>query len=243
MSFSIGATTAKWSQEAGLKTWFEKETGSTNAIAKSVPLQLEPCIEVYLTDHQTSGRGRGSHIWSEGQPGGALLSSWVFPRSSAPAPILSPLIGLAVFRAFHQTWPFLDWNLKAPNDLYIGEKKIAGLLIENISGDENFRLIVGLGLNVFSQPSLETATHLNQELKAHHPRLTLTEEEWKQALDRLLLELTLVANHSHSYLNETERAALLWALNRHPLLSERYLALSAEGSLHTISKTHHWSDL
>jgi|SRR6185312_8301473 len=244
MSFSIGSTSAEWSQRSGLSTWFENETSSTNAIAKEKPLSETPTIELYITEHQTAGRGRGDHQWNESEDfGGALLSSWVFPRASAPSPILSPLIGLAMMRAFYQTWPFLDWNLKAPNDLYLGDKKVAGLLIENIENKNYHRFIVGFGFNVFTQPPLETATHLAHQLHKHNEKLAVTLPEWTQALDRMLLELTLVASRSDSMLSPTDQASLLWALNRHPLLPEKYVSISEDGSLHTTSKTIHWSDL
>lgn len=244
MSFSIGMTTAEWSQTSGLSTWFEKETHSTNAVAKQTPLSETPAIELYVTDHQTAGRGRNNNQWNESDDfGGALLSSWVFPRASAPSPILSPLVGLAVMKAFQQTWPFLNWNLKAPNDLYLGSKKVGGLLIENVENKNYQRFIVGFGFNVFSQPHLETATHLAHELHQHDQSLAVTLAEWTQALDRLLLEFTLVASRSDVTLSPNDQASLLWALNRHPLLKEKYVAMSGEGSLHTASKTIHWSDL
>lgn len=246
--FLIGQSTAEWAQRAGLTTWYEKQTTSTNLIAKENPLSEVPSIEIYVTDHQTAGRGRGSNEWNEGHLqnadfGGALLSSWVFPRASAPSPILSPLIGLAVMRAFHQTWPFLDWNLKAPNDLYLGSKKVAGLLIENVEAVNFHRLVVGFGFNVFTQPPLETATHLTYHLKDLVPRIPLAEKDWHQLLDRLLLEFTLVASRSDQKLSEADCHSLLWALNRHPLLKERYTEVASDCSLKTATKTIHWSEL
>lgn len=244
MSFSIGEATSEWAQRSGLTTWFEEQTSSTNLIAKENPLSEVPAIELYVTEHQTAGRGRGDHQWNESPDiGGALLSSWVFPRASAPSPILSPLIGLAVMKAFHQTWPFLDWNLKAPNDLYVGDKKIAGLLIENIEADKYHRFIVGFGFNVFTQPGLSTATHLAHELHKHSDQLAVTLTEWTSVLDRMLLELTLVASRSDQTLTQTDCASLLWALNRHPLLKEKYLGLSPDGSLQTQTQYISWSEL
>jgi BirA family biotin operon repressor/biotin-[acetyl-CoA-carboxylase] ligase len=246
--FPISESTANWARHAGLATWHEKETTSTNAVAKEKPLSETPALELYVTDHQTAGRGRGGNQWNEGhwqqaQSSGALLSSWVFPRASLPSPVLSPLIGLAVMRAFHQTWPFLDWNLKAPNDLYLGSKKIAGLLIENVPAQDFHRFIVGLGVNVFTQPPLETATHLTYHLRECQPPIALTEKDWHSLLDRLLLEFTLVAGRSDQKLTATDSRSLLWALNRHPLLKERYLDVGDDCSLKTATKTIHWSEL
>ena len=67
-------------------------------------------------------------------------------------PTLSPLVGLALYKACSGTWPFLNWNLKAPNDLYISNKKVAGLLIETVTQGDDIRLLVGLGLNVLATP-------------------------------------------------------------------------------------------
>ena len=56
--FSVGTATQGWAKKSQIPVWYEAETTSTNLIAKENPLAAGP-ICLYLTDHQTHGRGRG----------------------------------------------------------------------------------------------------------------------------------------------------------------------------------------
>ena len=156
-------------------------------------------------------------------------------------PTLSPQIGLGVFRAAQATWPFLEWNLKAPNDLYIGSKKVAGLLIETVSQGDEHRLLIGFGMNVISSPdSVPTATSLVHELEEEVPLLA---EDWIAFLERLLFEFSFSLQLSYEPLNTTTTASLLLALNQHPLLKEKYTGLDQHGNLSTETRKISWTEL
>lgn len=240
----IGEVTSKWGQNNHLHVTYKPSLPSTNDLAKEeafVEELLEESLCIYLTDQQTKGRGRAGNIWNQGAPGGALLSSWAYLTSARPQPTTACFVGLAVYRACSTTWPFLDWNLKAPNDLYIGEYKVAGLLIENVVQGDETRLIIGLGLNVFTKPpEINIATSLVECLP---PGVPLLGQDWLSFLDRLLFEVTDAVSHCEEALSPTDQAALLMALNKHPLLGEKYRSVEADGSLVSPSQRIHWSDL
>lgn len=233
MSFEIGKVSAEWCERAKLNFWYKESTTSTNDIAKE---DSDPTsIKLYFTDEQTLGRGRGGNSWDMGEKGTALLSSWCFTSSKNPQPVLAPLVGLALYRACKATWPELHFSMKAPNDLFLKDKKVAGLLIENIQQGNKNKVVIGLGVNVFSIPAIPFATRLNHELE------DITPIEWCQFLDRLLLEFTMTISSMPQELSTHQRNALLWALNQNPTLQECYTNVEANGDLKTESKTIPWS--
>ncbi len=239
----IGLITSQWAQDKGLKNFYSPELESTNSVAKLEAFSQTIAAEklaLYLTDFQTSGRGRGNHTWSS-LKGTSLLSSWSFSVEDFPQPTTSCHFGLALYRACLATWPFLPWSLKAPNDIYIGNQKVAGLLIETILQGDEGRLVVGLGMNVTnSPPDVSNSTSLAQSLPMGAPLLG---EDYASFLDRLLFEFSESWTHATEPLNATERLSLLDALNRFPLLKEPYTGMKSDGSLMSASQNIRWSEL
>lgn len=240
----IGKVTHQWAQTQKIKSYFSEKIESTNNQAKLDAFSEDALGEnlmLYITDQQTAGRGRGQNTWSQAALGSQLLSTWSVMMEEVPQPTLSPQIGFALYRAALATWPFLDWNLKAPNDLYLGSKKIAGLLLETISQGDDIRLLIGLGFNVIAAPQdVTTATCLIDELPPNTPLLA---EDWLSFLERLLFEFVFAIQLAHEPLNSTTQTGLLHALNQHPLLKEKYLLVDKHANLKTTSQSIAWSQL
>lgn len=240
----IGQVSHQWADSQKIISTYFKTTDSTNTQAKSQAFTEKAFNEnliLYFADEQTGGKGRGNNTWSSGRSGSQLLSTWSFLIEEPPMPVASPLIGLALHRAALSTWPFLNWNLKAPNDLFIGEKKVAGLLIETLAQGEDNRLLIGLGLNVLASPSdVPTATSLAKELGAATPLLA---QDWISFLERLIFEFSIAIQLSFEPLNTTSRASLLAALNKHPLLKETYVGIDEEANLKTANRQISWQEL
>jgi BirA family biotin operon repressor/biotin-[acetyl-CoA-carboxylase] ligase len=239
-TFLVGKTTAQWSEQCGLKTQYFAETDSTNTQAKAAGFASE--ISLFIAEHQTAGRGRGTNTW-QSKAGDALLMSWAFPLPQMPAPVATPILGMALYTAAKSTWGFLPWALKAPNDLYLADKKIAGLLVEVLSQGSQVTILVGMGFNVFAAPELSTATHLREALGPALLESGLSRKTWTLFLDRLLLELTTSLAYLPAELNLLQRSNLLHALNKFPLLSEPYLDVMPDGSLRKASYTTAWQSL
>jgi len=104
---------------------------------------------VFVTDHQTQGRGLANNRW-ESEPGLNLTFSIILYPSSVKASrqfILSKAISLAVYDFVSQF--VTGVSVKWPNDVYVDEQKIAGILIENfIGGAYLTKTIAGIGLNI-----------------------------------------------------------------------------------------------
>lgn len=108
----------------------------------------EKLFTVY-TFRQTAGRGQNGNGW-ESEPGKNLSFSTRFPiHSIEQATRLNLLIPLAVARMLDRYIPTAELSIKWPNDVYWRNKKICGILCENvIIGSEVRCAIAGIGVNV-----------------------------------------------------------------------------------------------
>jgi BirA family transcriptional regulator, biotin operon repressor / biotin---[acetyl-CoA-carboxylase] ligase len=129
--------------------YFEELT-STNSHA-SVLLKEGLVAEgsVLYTDFQTSGKGRAGNRWESERGKNLLISIIIFPESVKPEDqfIISMSVSLGICDFFDNH--FMGSKIKWPNDIFINDDKIAGILIENsIIGNVLKSTIVGIGLNI-----------------------------------------------------------------------------------------------
>jgi BirA family biotin operon repressor/biotin-[acetyl-CoA-carboxylase] ligase len=236
-----GLETFTWAQAKGIPVSFFPTVSSTSTYAKN---QLDEITKnqndlfLVLADSQEQGRGRGRHTWTNPAPGASLLSTWVFRLKNPPQPTLSPRVGLGLYRTLKNVWPEASFSLKAPNDLYLGEKKLAGLLLEAVEQGTEIRLLIGLGMNIDQSPSLESATCLRQALEG--PQI---DSRWILFLDALLSEFQQTCLNTNPDLSIEEADQLLIALNQFPLLKRAYTKVEKDGSLCQGKTTTAWWDL
>lgn len=138
---------------------FLTEVESTNNYANQ--LVLSKAAEhgtVVLAQYQNKGKGQQGNSW-ESEPGKNLLASIIlFPDflSAAKQFYLSKIASLAIVD-FLKT-ETNDVSIKWPNDIYIKNKKVAGILIENaIKGQNLSSSIIGIGLNLNQEIFLSDA--------------------------------------------------------------------------------------
>lgn len=99
---------------------------------------------VVLTPRQTRGRGRGGNTWTS-DPGTLTVTFVLSPDEAHQPHHLSLVAGLAVRDAAQSLLGSLEEvSLKWPNDVYVGNRKLAGLLCERVENVD----IIGVGLNV-----------------------------------------------------------------------------------------------
>jgi BirA family biotin operon repressor/biotin-[acetyl-CoA-carboxylase] ligase len=116
--------------------------------ADDVPLR--PAL--FVAERQTGGCGRDSRRWES--PSGGLYLSWV---SSDIAPESVPLLPLLAASAAQRSLAevgLTEGRIKWPNDILVGGRKIAGLLIHARHGDRVLTTI-GLGVNIEFTPAVE----------------------------------------------------------------------------------------
>jgi BirA family biotin operon repressor/biotin-[acetyl-CoA-carboxylase] ligase len=104
-----------------------------------------------VADRQSAGRGRAGRVWSDGF-GNFMGSTVVRLRTSDPLPqTLSLVAGFAVHEAVvGVTGGLSGLQLKWPNDLLVGDAKLAGILLER-QGDA---VVVGIGVNLAQAPDV-----------------------------------------------------------------------------------------
>lgn len=148
------------------------ETTSTNDEAKHAAKDGAPHGAVFLAESQTAGRGRQGRAWISPRGENLLFSVLLrIPCAPARVPPLALVCGLAVRDALARAiGDDARVRVKWPNDVLVGEKKIAGVLVESqIAGGKVQSIVVGIGINVHTRelpPEIEAlATSVALESK------------------------------------------------------------------------------
>jgi BirA family biotin operon repressor/biotin-[acetyl-CoA-carboxylase] ligase len=148
------------------------EIDSTNRYALDAARAGERPGLVVVADHQRAGRGRRGRAWSA-PAGSSLLVSILLAPPPAPdrVQLLTMAAGLALSASVRSV-AGVDAELKWPNDLVVGDRKLAGLLAETDVRDGRVcGVVVGIGCNVtwegYPRELEETATACDRE--AGHP--------------------------------------------------------------------------
>ena len=106
---------------------------------------------VIQSDYQAAGKGHMGAYW-ESEPGQNLLMSYVckpFMVEPSNQFVITKAISLAMQQSLEAITPGHHFQIKWPNDLYTGGKKIGGILIEcSIQGNKIDYCVAGVGLNI-----------------------------------------------------------------------------------------------
>ena len=132
---------------------FESVT-STNDIAINLIKNEQKETGCVYADTQTKGRGTHGREWISGK--GNLFGSIFFPLRNKYPPFnefstINPLIISDVIKHFCEK---KNINLKFPNDIFVNGKKICGILQELIVSNNRKFLIIGIGVNIISNPEI-----------------------------------------------------------------------------------------
>ena len=126
-----------------------EETDSTNRWMKENGEQNL----VVVADFQTAGKGCGTNKWESERGKNLLFSVMIHPKSLQAKNqfIITQVVSVALCKALEQ-FVSEPVEIKWPNDIYVGNKKICGVLIENrLQGRMIKDCIIGIGLNVNQQ--------------------------------------------------------------------------------------------
>ena len=162
------------------KLHFAPSTESTNSDAMAAARDGAPHGSVWFADEQTAGRGRGDHRWHSAAGEGLYVSVLLRPEYPLARLSLLPLAaGIAAAQAIREV-AGLPIDLRWPNDLLIGPRKVGGILAESQISSKSpphAVAVVGIGINVHQRgfdPGLSTpATSLDAETGARVPRQAL----------------------------------------------------------------------
>ncbi|MFN4217726.1 MAG: biotin--[acetyl-CoA-carboxylase] ligase [Candidatus Bipolaricaulia bacterium] len=138
---------------------------STNEYLKELAESGAPEGTVIIAAEQTAGKGRRGRSWAS-PPGGAWFSVLLRPPLSVEqAGCIAILVAVSLARALRERWG-VPVGVKWPNDLYVNNKKLGGILVELSSQAHQIQwLIAGIGINVNNElPTRLPATSLLCEL-------------------------------------------------------------------------------
>jgi BirA family biotin operon repressor/biotin-[acetyl-CoA-carboxylase] ligase len=128
-------------------------TPSTSDEAKRAARRGAPHGATWVAEQQTEGRGRQGRAWLS--PAGENLLFSVLLRetpASSRLPQIALVAGLAVRDAVARALGNGDAKIKWPNDVEVGGKKIAGVLVEAITaGSRVEAVVIGVGINVHTR--------------------------------------------------------------------------------------------
>lgn len=169
-----------------------------------------------LARHQEAGRGQYGRVWY-GAPGEHLAMSIILrPDPSKPIALehIGMITSLGIVHALRSEVTDLHPRIKWPNDIYLDDRKLAGILIENaLSGSTVQHSIIGIGMNVNETnfpPDLPNPVSIRQATGSEFDIITLAlsirasilslidipTAQWKTDYDRVIYGL----EEKHSFL-------------------------------------------
>ena len=184
---------------------FEKVT-STNDIAINLIKKEQKESGCVYADIQTKGRGTYGREWISDK--GNLFGSIFFPLKNNYPPfnefsMINPLIISDVIKHFCE---MKNINLKFPNDIFVNGKKICGILQELIVSNSRKFLIIGIGVNIVSNPDI------NNKYKATNILLeTQKNPKIKEIIDLIVssYEKFFINLNSYNYEHIKKKADLM----------------------------------
>ena len=125
---------------------FKEQSESTNTEMKVRAAEL-PHGTVLWSHSQTAGRGRSGRTFISHEGGLYYSMLLKFPEPDERLTAVTPLAAVAVVRALRSVCG-ISAQIKWPNDILSGEKKLCGILTESVTGSGGMQIIVGIGINV-----------------------------------------------------------------------------------------------
>jgi BirA family transcriptional regulator, biotin operon repressor / biotin---[acetyl-CoA-carboxylase] ligase len=150
-----------------------------------------------IADEQTAGRGRLQRAWSSPKGAGLYFSILLRPRIPIDQwPLITFMAALAVGDALQEATG-LRTDIKWPNDLLSGERKICGILAEAIETPMGRAVIVGIGINL-TPSAFPAATSVTEETGVKPDR------------EAILAALLSALTRWYSLLGEREKIIAAW---------------------------------
>ena len=169
-----------------------EETESTNAVITQMASGDWPQGLCVFAEHQTAGRGQRGNRWESAPGKGLWFSILLRPKIDIKeSRRLTTWVAGIVAETLQEEFQ-LPATVKPPNDVYINERKIAGVLVETRAqiGAPHVA-VVGVGVNVTHAPS-----DFSEEVRARATSLAIA---CRGRSDRHLLALALLRNLDRTY--------------------------------------------
>ncbi len=137
------------------------ETTSTLDVAHQLASEGALAGTLVFADRQTAGRGRGGNRWESPSNSGLWITLIERPAETSGIDVMSLRVGLQAASALDR-FAAEPVRLKWPNDLYVGIRKLGGILIEARWREQRLEWIaIGIGVNVSEPFDVPAATGLD----------------------------------------------------------------------------------
>jgi BirA family biotin operon repressor/biotin-[acetyl-CoA-carboxylase] ligase len=184
---------------------FESVT-STNDAAINLIKEEKKEIGCIYADTQTKGRGTRGKEWISTQ--GNLFGSIFFPLKKNYPPfnefsIINPVIISSVIEHFCER---KNISFKWPNDVFVNGKKICGILQELITSNSKKFLVIGIGVNIVSNPNINTKYQTTNILSETKKKPSI-----KEIVNLIIssYEKFFINLHSYNYTDFKKKAELM----------------------------------
>jgi BirA family biotin operon repressor/biotin-[acetyl-CoA-carboxylase] ligase len=169
-----------------------EETESTNDVIREMAAGDWPEGVCVFAEHQTAGRGQRGNKWESAAGKGLWFSILLRPKIEIKESArLTIWVAVEIARTLKDEFD-LPATVRPPNDIYIGDRKIAGVLVEMRAQPSRPHVaVVGIGLNVNHAP-----TDFSEELRECATSLAIFQ---RRRLNRQSLALALLRNLDRTY--------------------------------------------
>ncbi len=188
------------------------ETNSTNEHLNAL-LKSEKLDEgsILWADFQTAGKGQIGNSWESEQGKNLTFSMVLYPNfiEANQQFILSKLVSVAITEVLSDEI-YEPVHIKWPNDIYVGNKKIAGILIDNVlTGKYLSQTIIGIGINVNQEKFFSNAPN-PISLKQITAKEFHLNELLKKIKEKIILYYIKACNYDETEINEKYLEHLFW---------------------------------
>ena len=131
--------------EDDFECYFFESIDSTNSYLASTKYSTKP--QICITREQTKGKGQHGRNWVSQKDGSIIFSMRKSFNEGMNLNGLSLIAGMAIIKSIEAECQLSGLKIKWPNDIYYGDKKLAGILMENTHYKSNQLVLVGVGIN------------------------------------------------------------------------------------------------
>ena len=131
--------------ENNFECYFFESIDSTNSYLSSTKYSTKP--QICITREQTKGKGQHGRNWVSQKDGSIIFSMRKSFNEGMNLNGLSLIAGMAIIKSIEAECQLSGLKIKWPNDIYYGDKKLAGILMENTHYKSNQLVLVGVGIN------------------------------------------------------------------------------------------------
>ena len=131
--------------ENNFECYFFESIDSTNSYLANTKYSTKP--QICVTREQTQGKGQHGRNWVSQKDGSIIFSMRKSFNEGMNLNGLSLIAGMAIIKSIEAECQLSGLKIKWPNDIYYGDKKLAGILMENTHYKSNQLVLVGVGIN------------------------------------------------------------------------------------------------